>query len=315
LTPKRVLIVGCGYVGARVASRLHSAGHDVFAVTRSEERARDFAARGWTPIIADIMNPAPLASAPAMDAMLHAVGYDRAGGFAKRDVYVAGLVNVLSAVAGRCPRVVTISSTSVYGQSQGEFVDEPSPTEPTTESGQICLDAERAFQEWRDTQPAGTAAMIVRLAGIYGPGRMLARAESLRNGVPMSGRGDAWLNLIHGDDAALLAIAAMFQGEDRATYLGVDREPVLRRDFYAHLAGLLGAPEPTFTGVVEPGGRGSESGINKRCTNAATQRALGVAPAFPTYREGLAHALARAATDLGESPRTDSGGAAPAGRA
>jgi nucleoside-diphosphate-sugar epimerase len=292
LSLKRVLIVGCGYVGARVATRLRESGHEVFAVTRSPERADDFASRGWTPIIADVMNPAAIAAAPPMDAMLHAVGFDRSAGVPKRDVYVNGLLNVLNAVAGRCPRLVTISSSSVYGQCDGEVVDESSPTEPTTESGQICLDAERAFWEWRNSQPTGVSAMILRLAGIYGPGRMLARAETLKSGVPMSGRGDAWLNLIHGDDAATLATEAMFQGHDRATYLGVDREPVRRSEFYGHLARLLDAPEPTFTGVVEAGGRGSESGINKRCTNPVTREQLGQQLRFPTYREGLADAVA-----------------------
>ena len=239
------------------------------------------------------MSPTAIAAAPPMDAMLHAVGFDRTAGVPKRDVYIDGLVNVLTAMSGRCPRVVTISSSSVYGQSNGETVDESSPTAPTTESGQICLEAERAFWNWRDSQPACVSATILRLAGIYGPGRMLARAETLRSAVPMSGRGDAWLNLIHGDDAAELAIAAMFEGCDRSTYLGVDREPVRRADFYGHLARLLGAPEPTFTGVVEPGGRGSESGINKRCANPVTRKELSVELKFPTYREGLADAVAR----------------------
>jgi nucleoside-diphosphate-sugar epimerase len=295
LKPSRVLIVGCGYVGARVATRLHDAGHEVFAVTRSPERAYLFSLRGWTPIIADVMNPVAIAAAPPMDAMLHAVGFDRAAGVPKHDVYVDGLLNALNAISGRCSRVVTISSSSVYGQSNGEIVDESSPTEPATEGGQICLEAERAFWNWRASQPAGVSAMILRLAGIYGPGRMLAREETLRSGIPMSGRGDAWLNLIHGDDAAELVIAAMFEGRDRSTYLGVDQEPVRRTDFYGHLARLLGAPEPTFTGVVDPGGRGSESGINKRCMNAATQKELAVGLRFPTYREGLAVAVAEGA--------------------
>jgi len=294
LTPRNVLIVGCGYVGARVAARLHADGHRVFAVTRSTHRAKDFAARGWTPIIADVMNPASIAAAPPMDAMLHAVGFDRTAGVPKRDVYVAGLTNVLNALARRCPRIVTISSSSVYGQSDGELVDESSPTEPTTESGQICLDAERAFWNWRESQPANVTAIVLRLAGIYGPARMLTRAESLRAAIPMSGRGDAWLNLIHGDDAAAIAIAALFNGSDRATYLGVDEQPVRRADFYGHLANLLGAPAPTFTGVVEPGGRGSESGINKQLTNPHTQTALNVKLGFPTYREGLANSVASA---------------------
>jgi nucleoside-diphosphate-sugar epimerase len=263
----------------------------VFAVTRSEVRGAEFRERGWTPIVADVMEPGALAAAQPMDAMLYAVGYDRTAGVPKRQVYVEGFARVLGAMSGRCSRVVAISSTSVYSQSQGELVDEASVAEPLTDSGQICLDAERELWRWRTTEPADVAAIVLRLAGIYGPGRMLARADALRGGEPMSGRGDAWLNLIHGDDAADLAIAALRQGRDGAVYLGVDSEPVRRRDFYGHLAGLLGAPQPTFTGIVDPGGRGSESGINKRCVNPTTQADLAVELRFPTYREGLGDAV------------------------
>ena len=290
---KRVLIVGCGYVGARVASRLHDSGHEVFAVTRSPERAKQFATLGWTPIIADVTNPSAIAAAPRMDAMLYAVGYDRTAGIPKREVYVDGFARVLSAMHDRCRRVVAISSTSVYGQCDGEIVDESTLADPATESGEICLNAERELWTWRSAQPPEVAAVVLRLAGIYGPGRMLARAESLQSGQPMQGRGDAWLNLIHGDDAASYAIAALESGLDRSECIGVDTEPVLRKDFYGHLATLMGAPAPTFTGTVEPGGRGSESGINKRVTNPLTREELGVELRFPTFREGLADAVAR----------------------
>ena len=293
MTPLKVLIVGCGYVGARVAARLAAEGHRVFAVTRSAARAEEFARRGWTPIVADVMEPAAIAAAPPMDAVLQAVGFDRTAGVPKRQVYIDGFARVLTAMAGRCGRVVAISSTSVYGQSNGELVDETSPTEPASESGQICLQQEQELWKWRADQKGDVAASILRLAGIYGPERMLARAESLRAGTPMSGRGDAWLNLIHGDDAAALAVRALVAGRDGATYLGVDAEPVLRRDFYGELASLLEAPAPTFSGVVEPGGRGSEAGINKRCVNAATQRELGGVLQFPTYREGLRDVVAK----------------------
>jgi nucleoside-diphosphate-sugar epimerase len=293
LKPKRVLIVGCGYVGARVASRLYDLGNEVFTVTRSSERAQDFAARGWTPVIADVMNPAAIAAAPRMDAMLYAVGYDRTAGIPKREVSIEGFARVLSAVQDRCRRVVAISSTSVYGQNEGESVDESTTAIPATESGEICLAAERELWSWRSGQSSDASAVVLRLAGIYGPGRMLARADSLRAGQPMTGRGDAWLNLIHGDDAASFAIAALAKGVDLLEYVGVDAEPVRRSDFYGHLATLLNAPVPTFTGVVEPGGRGSESGINKRCANSVTRDELGVELKFPTYREGLADALAR----------------------
>jgi nucleoside-diphosphate-sugar epimerase len=239
------------------------------------------------------MNPDAIAAAPAMDAMLYAVGYDRTAGVPKRDVYVEGFRRVLNAMQDRCRRIVAISSTSVYGQNNGELVDESTAPNPTTESGQICLEAERTLWSWRSGRPSDVAAFVLRFAGIYGPGRMLARAESLRAGQPLSGRGDAWLNLVHGDDAASFAIETLSNGADRLEYIGVDAEPVLRKDFYGHLATLVGAPAPTFTGTVEPGGRGSESGINKRVTNPATREELGVELQFPSYREGLVDAVRR----------------------
>src|SRR5690606_8323308 len=130
-----------------------------------------FEAQGWVPILADVIEPAGIAAAPAMDAMLYAVGFDRSAGVPKRRVSVDGFFGVLEAVSGRCPRVVAISSSSVYGQSGGEIVDERSPTEPVTESGQICLEAEQVLWDWRGSQPASAVACVVRLAGLYGPGR------------------------------------------------------------------------------------------------------------------------------------------------
>ncbi len=184
----RILIVGCGYVGARVAARLHAAGHHVLAMTRSAQRAAEFSARGWNPVIGDVMEPQALTTLPPAEAMLYAVGYDRTAGIPKRTVYIEGFRRVLEAMAGRCRRVVAISSTSVYGQHEGELVDESSATEPTSDSGQICLAAEQVLQAWQTSRNDQGSASLLRLAGIYGPGRMLARAESLRAGQPLSGR-------------------------------------------------------------------------------------------------------------------------------
>jgi nucleoside-diphosphate-sugar epimerase len=289
--PPRSLIVGCGYVGERVATRLHQAGQDVFAVTRSADRAQTFLERGWTPVVADVMQPQPLRELPQFDSVLYAVGFDHTAGVSKRDVYVQGFSRVLEVLSGRCHRFVAISSSSVYGQNDGELVDESSPAHPSTESGQICLDAEQALWSWRDQQTR-TIVNVLRLAGIYGPRRLLARLETLRAGQPLSGRPDAWLNLIHGDDAASLAIAAMEHGRDRSVYLGVDEEPVRRGDFYLQLARLIGAPLPKFSG--EPGlrARGSENGLNKRLTNPQTRQELAVRLRFPCYREGLEQSIA-----------------------
>jgi nucleoside-diphosphate-sugar epimerase len=237
------------------------------------------------------MQPETLVDLPTVDLTIYSVGYDRQSGVPKRDVYVTGLTNALSALAGRCRRIMYVSSTSVYGQSSGEIVNEDSPTEPDTDGGRICLEAEQALADWSNGAGRDTATMIVRFAGLYGPGRLLARSESLRSGEPLTGRADAWLNLIHRDDAARLAVTIGERGRKGRTYLGVDEEPVRRVDFYTRLAELVGAPPPTFDWSAPSDGRGSSTGLNKRCDGGRVREELGFRCEFETYREGLMAAV------------------------
>lgn len=285
-----VLIVGCGYVGQQIARLLHERGDCVHATTRSPAHASEWLAHGWRPVVADVTRPDSLAALPDVDLVIHCVGYDRHAGISKRDVYVDGLQNVLAALDGRCKRFVFVSSTSVYGQSSGETVNEDSRTEPDSDGGRICLEAERLIGQWSSAPERRVDAIAVRFAGLYGPGRLLARTEGLRAREPLAGRADAWLNLIHRDDAARLAIAIGEQGRGGGVYLGVDKEPVRRGDFYSRLAELVGAPEPIFD-ANEIGARGSSTGLNKRCDGTRTWQELGFQFAFPTYREGLASSV------------------------
>jgi len=289
----RVLIFGCGYLGRRAAEYLHADGHTVYAVTRSFPRAAGWESRGWRPIVADVMRPESLAALPMVDVVLYAVAADRDSPVPKRDLAIMGLENSLRAISGTCACVVFISSTSVYGCSQGEVINEESPAEPETESGRICLEAERTLIRWRDADGRGTATVFLRLAGLYGPDRLLTRIGQLREGVPLAGDGEAWLNLIHRDDAARLAIKSARIGRDQSLYLGSDNEPVRRRDFYGRLAELTDSPPPTFDPAAAGSDRGSAKGLNKRCDNHRIRHELDFRCAFPTYREGLADALAR----------------------
>ena len=198
----RKLIIGCGYLGRRVADLWRSEGHDVTVLTRSVERAGQLASEGFAGVIGDVLDPRSLRWLPAAETVLLAVGFDRAGPHSKRAVYVDGLVNVLTEVAPRCRRAIYVSSTSVYGQTDGSCVDEASPTESIEESGRICLEAEQSL--WQHRQEMN--GIVLRLAGIYGPGRLLTRIDQLRSGTPLSGNSDAWLNLIHVDDAARIVL-------------------------------------------------------------------------------------------------------------
>lgn len=283
---QHLLILGCGYLGERVAHAWHAAGKPVTALTRSSERAEQWRSRGWSAIVGDLGDPATLPELSEVETVLFAIGYDRQGPYSQRAVYVDGLAAVLAKMKDCCRRFLYVSSTSVYGQHAGEWVDETSPCEPTQPGGQLCLEAERLVHA---AFPEPGAAVVLRFAGIYGPNRLLSRIETLRAGQPLSGRADAWLNLIHVDDGAATVIAAAEAEYPLRNYLVSDDLPVQRGAYYTHLAELTGAPQPTFDESA-PSPRGS-GGLNKRCLNARLKSELMPNLRFPTFQEGLVSAI------------------------
>jgi nucleoside-diphosphate-sugar epimerase len=284
------LIIGCGYLGLRVARAWLEAGDQVAALTRSHERAAQFQALGIEPVVGDVTAPESLLGLPEADTVLYAVGLDRTTGHSQRHVYVDGLRNILDALEGRVRRqFLYVSSTSVYGQTDGQWIDETSPCQPERANGVVCLDAENLVRERfsstsHDDPPV---ACVLRLAGIYGPGRLIARVASIQSGEPLAGNPDAWLNLIHIDDAVRAVLACESRGRPGATYLVCDDEPPTRREYYETLARLVGAPRPTFT---EATGEAANS-LNKRCSNRRLREELQVELQYPTIAAGLPHAF------------------------
>lgn len=289
----RRLIVGCGYLGKRVAARWLAAGDCVSALTRSTENATRFSTSGMVPYVGDVLVPESLSQLPEVDTVLWAVGWDRSSGKSQQDVYVTGLENTLRHLAGRGSQLIYISSTSVYGQSAGEWVDEHSACRPTQPNGEVCLAGEQLVYNFRNEQQ--TRATVLRLSGIYGPGRLLSRIASLQSGEPLAGNPEAWLNLIHVDDAAEAVLCCAAAADPHPLYLVSDDEPLSRRTYYSALATLVGAPPPRFEESASPSGRrsGGESltGLNKRCRNTLAKRALAWQLQFPTYRQGLPQAV------------------------
>jgi nucleoside-diphosphate-sugar epimerase len=270
------LIIGCGYLGRRVAAGWLARGQRVWGTTRG--RAGELARLGVEPVVCDVLDPASLQSLPRAEAVVHCVGFDRQSGAAMRRVYVEGLLNVLAALPGS-PRLVHVSSTSVYGQADGGDVDEAAATEPPDESGQVVLEAELALRARRPD------AVVLRFAGIYGPGRLI-RARDLQAGRLLAIDPDKWLNLIHVEDGATAVIAAAERAAAGATYNVSDGSPVRRRDFYAKLAALLGAPPPRF--VAPPSPPPASERVNRRIVSDRIRRDLGFLPQYTTYAEGLA---------------------------
>lgn len=284
----RKLIIGCGYLGRRVAALWMRDGHEVFALTRSEARADELRSAGIEPVVGDVLDRASLRGLPEAETALLAVGLDRSSGRSQREVYVDGLENVVTELRSRAGRFISISSTSVYGQTGGEWIDEDSPCAPNRPNGEVCLDAERVL--WRLTAGwRGVSAIVLRLAGIYGPGRLLQRMASLRSGAILTGNPEAWLNLVHVDDAARAVLSCEARGRTGATYLVCDDRPILRREYYAALAALVGAPAPAFeTPAADSLDRND---LNKRCSNRRMRSELGVVLEFPTITEGLPNAI------------------------
>lgn len=281
--PATKLIIGCGYLGRRIATHWAAQGDTVFALTRTPANAAGLRARNIEPIIGDVTQPATLSALPAAETVLYAVGFDRLSGKSLREVYVDGLRHALQALPARCGRFIYVSSTSVYGQQSGEWVNETSECAPASANGRVCLDAERVVREYRP------AATVLRLAGIYGPSRLIARIGRLRAGMLLEGNPDAWLNLIHVDDAARAIWACEASTAKGATYVVCDNRPNLRCDFYRLLARRVGAPEPQFdAGTLDAA---ELSRLGKRCSNRRLRDALGIELAYPTIDEGLPAAL------------------------
>jgi len=271
---RRILIAGCGYVGGRLAELLTEAGATVFALRRSSGAA----VSGAKAVRADLLDPQSLRELPQpLDGAVFSASpsaYDEEG---YRSIFVHGLRNLIEALAGheRPPdRVIITSSTAVYGQSGGEWVDESSPTSPRRWNGRVLLEAESLLHE----SPLPGCAL--RLGGIYGPGRTRHIEQLRERSARLSPGAPHYTNRIHREDAARSLIHLLALDRVESVYLGVDNEAAAENDVLSFLAGELGLPTPPLAESAAPRRAGS-----KRCRNDRLV-ARGYRFVYPTYREG-----------------------------
>jgi nucleoside-diphosphate-sugar epimerase len=277
-----ILIVGHGFLGRRIARMARETGYEVAATSRHESRRLEIESTGCGIVRFDINDIQ--ASLPAFDAWIWCPAFDRKAGVSIRDAVVTGLARALEYAEVPPKRVVFTSTTSVYGQTSGEWVDETSICEPRSESGKAHLEAEKLLLDWaHDPQKIAT---ILRLSGLYGPERVIRR-QAIEAGEPIACRPDSWLNLVHGDDAAIACVHAL-GAETSGIYCISDDRPVTRRSYYETLARLLGAPAPKF---IAPAA--SEDMGDKRVSARLARTVLGWQPKFADIEKGLEAALAR----------------------
>ena len=286
----RALVIGGGFVGQPLAQELLRQGHHVTAMTRSQSHADSFQALGIQPIVADISHAASLPThLDPFDWVINLVSSGRGGVEAYRAVYLSGTRHVIEWLASIPPRqYVAASSTSVYGQVDGSFVTEESPTEPGSETGRVLVEMETLLLE---AASAGRLpVLILRLAGIYGPGRTHWIDRFRRPELALESPPGSVVNMIHRDDVVGAILAALAKGRPGEIYNVVDDEPVSRAELSDWLSQRLGQPQPAPSSDVAPRAR-TRPATNKRVLNRKLRSELGYALRYPTFREGFAAEL------------------------
>lgn len=277
MQPSRILIAGCGFVGTQLGLELAAEGHEVWALRRNP----DAVPAPLRPLAADLARPQTLAALPpGIGMVFFTAAPDRHDEEGYRSVYVDGLRHLLAALAdqGQEPRrLLFTSSTAVFGQSSGEWVDEDSETHPKTFSGRTLLEAEELVAA------APYRSVVVRLAGIYGPGRG-SMVDKVRRGTATYTEGaPRFTNRIHRDDCAGVLRHLAELEAPRPLYIAADNEPTEARTVLTWIAERLGAPPPSAQPAVEV--RPWERGASKRCRNELLV-ASGYRFRFPSFREG-----------------------------
>jgi nucleoside-diphosphate-sugar epimerase len=288
----RVLIVGCGYIGLPLAGELARAGHEVFGVNRTLEKSAALRQSGVEPLAADISRRADLDALPgAFDWIVNAVSSSKGGLEEYQRNYLDGTHNLVDWLAGSPPqKYIHVGSTSVYSQTDGSLVKETSPAQPTTETGLVLAETEQSLlRAFKDKK---FPAVLLRLAGIYGPGRGHLFLQYLKDEARIRGTGLRLINMIHRDDAIAAIISTLKSGRPGEIYNVVDDEPVPQIHFFRWLSETLGKNMPPFVDE-ESGANRKRASTHKKVSNRRLRMELGCFLRYPTFRQGYTAEIQR----------------------
>lgn len=277
-----IFIVGCGYLGERVASKISLAGIETHALTRQLERAESFERRGWHSHLGDWLQPDSLRDLPQVDTLLIAVTHRAVEGIPAEQTHTLGLGHLIEKLPGPLPRIVYISTTGVYSQDDGAWVNEESRCQPSRPGGIAALGAEK----WLFQHFGPERVTILRMAGLYGPDR-IPNAERTRLKALAQTHGDSYLNLIHIEDAAGYCVEALQKKHPQFCYLVADGTPVARSEYYRFLLEFLEIPpdEAESAPATTSPPRRAES--NKRVDVSRLRRDFAYDCLYTDFREGI----------------------------
>ncbi|MDQ8186853.1 NAD-dependent epimerase/dehydratase family protein [Pelagicoccus sp. SDUM812002] len=294
---KRLLVLGCGYLGRLLVADALRRGMRVLAVTRNLDTLAEVAKMGAETVCGLVDTDAwHEAAGSDVDFVVNCVSSAGGGLAGYRQSYIGGNESLRkwARSVGFAGRAIYTSSVSVYGDAGGAWVDECSAPEPANERGALVRQSEQVFLRGL----RGAQATVLRLAGLYGPGRHLM-LDRLRSGEDeLAGWGDYYLNLVRIEDV-VRSIWSCLEAESpvEGTFTVVDDEPELKQEIACWIAEAVGNPTPRFTGEADTSGRASrrlgENGrpANRRISNAALKKAVGWNPRFPSFREGFGDLL------------------------
>ncbi len=280
---EKILVAGCGYVGCRLAAEL--ADSRVGGLVRSSESCSKLAGMGINPLLCDLDEMVAIPLPTQESDVYYLLPPPRSGTVDSRMQHFLQHLEI----HGQPRRLVYLGTTGVYGDCRGEWVDEQSPVRPAVDRALRRLDAEQQLRRW--SKQSGAELVILRVAGIYGPGKL--PLQRLKAGKPMvAARFAPWTNRIHVDDLVQVLLAAMDRGGDRETYNVTDGQPGNMADYFNKVADSAGLPRPP---IIDPDEAGEQlsSGLrsylaeSRRIDNRKMLRELQVKLRYPTLEQGL----------------------------
>jgi len=283
---EKIFIVGCGDIGHRVALREQDAGNAVSALARSMTAGKRLTDAGIDPVYGDLDDPASLRDLSAGEHNLYYFAPPPSNGTV--DIRINAFLDAIS-VSETPRKIVLISTTGVYGDSKGELVTEKTTPAPQADRAKRRLSAEQQLINW--SKKTHVPVVILRVPGIYGPGRL--PVDRLKRGEPvLVDDGTHLSNRIHADDLADICFAAMREGKNREIYNVSDGNPSSMTDYFFQVADLLGISRPPEISLDEAKERLSAGMVSyliesKRIDNRKMLKELGITLRYPDLRSGL----------------------------